>query len=318
MKRALIVGINDYPTTPLTGCENDAKRIHDLLLKDENGDPNFECRLFLSSGHNITQAVLRGLVERLLEDPADSVLFYFSGHGSQTKTDGVLVTMDCCDNNLGLPMGEIIALAGEATFAKRIREVFFIIDCCHSGTLGDSWIAPGGSILSKGVSILTACSSDQVALESGGHGLFTSYVCDALEGGAADILGKVTAASIYSYLDQTFGAWDQRPLFKANLSKLQTVRECFPAVAKETLRKILTLFPKEDYIFPLSPAYEPTALPEDAQKEADFSTLQKYRASRLLVPIGEEHLYWAAMNSKSCKLTPLGRFYWNLVKKGKV
>ena len=38
----------------------------------------------------------------------------------------------------------------------------------------------------------------------------------------------------------------------------------------------------------------------------------------LVCPVGEEHMYYAAMNSKSCKLTPLGQHYWNLVKSGKI
>src|SRR5947209_14326513 len=40
--------------------------------------------------------------------------------------------------------------------------------------------------------------------------------CGALDGGAADVLGKVTVASVYAYLSETFGPWDQRPTFKAD------------------------------------------------------------------------------------------------------
>jgi hypothetical protein len=31
-------------------------------------------------------------------------------------------------------------------------------------------------------------------------------------------------------------------------------------------------------------------------------------------PIKEEHMYFAAMNSTGCRLTPLGKHYWSLVK----
>ncbi len=100
--------------------------------------------------------------------------------------------------------------------------------------------------------------------------------------------------------------------------RLETLRRCEPAVALDTLRKIVTIFPKPDERLNLSPDYEPTAEPRDEAKEAIFATLQKYRAARLLVPIGEEHLYYAAMNYKACELTPLGRFYWNLAERGKI
>jgi hypothetical protein len=46
--------------------------------------------------------------------------------------------------------------------------------------------------------------------------------------------------------------------------------------------------------------------------------LQRYRGARLLVPDGEEHLYYAAMNSKSCSLSALGKFYWRCVKAGTI
>ena len=38
----------------------------------------------------------------------------------------------------------------------------------------------------------------------------------------------------------------------------------------------------------------------------------------LVVPVGETHMYYAAMNSKSCKLTALGVHYWNLVKNNRI
>jgi hypothetical protein len=144
--------------------------------------------------------------------------------------------------------------------------------------------------------------------------MFTTRVCEALEGGAADILGEVTVASVYSYVHQLFGAADQRPMFKANLSKLAPLRKCIPAIAIDTLYKLPDYFPAPDYEYPLDASYEPTAEPKDEVHELIFSHLQRYRAARLLEPVGEEHLYWAAMKKKSCKLTPLGRYYWKLAK----
>jgi hypothetical protein len=318
MRKALVVGINDYPGCSLKGCEGDASRISKLLAEHYDEKPNFTCMTYLSSKETITRDFLRGSLRKLFADQADAALFYFAGHGAATKGGGILVTVDYSKHDEGVPMEEVIALARDA--GERIKEIFIVLDCCHSGYAGSSWIAPNIDIVPKGVSILTASSSTQVAVEDkkSDAGVFTTLVCDALEGGAADVLGNVTAARIYSYLDQTLGAWDQRPHFKANLSKLEALRLCEPAVALDTLRQIIKIFPAPDYVLPLSPAYEPTAHPKDEDKERVFSTLQKYRAARLLVPIGEEHLYYAAINSKACQLTPLGRFYWNLADRRKI
>lgn len=51
-----------------------------------------------------------------------------------------------------------------------------------------------------------------------GRGVFSTYLYDAL--GGADIRGQVTVASVYAYLDESFGPWDQRPMFKANVERL--------------------------------------------------------------------------------------------------
>ena len=44
MKKALIVGINDYPSSPLNGCVNDANSMGTILESNGDGSPNFELR----------------------------------------------------------------------------------------------------------------------------------------------------------------------------------------------------------------------------------------------------------------------------------
>ena len=45
MRKALIVGINEYPQNKLTGCINDAKEIANLLEYHGNGIKNFDVDL---------------------------------------------------------------------------------------------------------------------------------------------------------------------------------------------------------------------------------------------------------------------------------
>lgn len=40
-RKALVVGINDYPTCPLRGCCNDSEAIKDLLSNHGKGDQTF-------------------------------------------------------------------------------------------------------------------------------------------------------------------------------------------------------------------------------------------------------------------------------------
>ncbi len=168
------------------------------------------------------------------------------------------------------------------------------------------------------MSILAASRPSQPALEMGDGGVFTSFVYDALMGGGADILGKVTAASVYSYADQALGAWDQRPLLKAHISKLLPLRKCNPKVSLDILR-LLTNYFKTPYMeFNLDPSFEPDEEPQNPTNQKIFADLQKLRNAGLVIPVGEEHMYYAAINSKSCKLTHLGQFYRRLASEGKL
>ena len=47
MKKALIVGINNYPDFSLSGCINDAKAIANILERNGDGSANFSIKLEL-------------------------------------------------------------------------------------------------------------------------------------------------------------------------------------------------------------------------------------------------------------------------------
>ena len=52
MSRAgVVVGVGAYPSAPLTGCVNDAKKVAALLETHANEDPNFQINLLVSKGH---------------------------------------------------------------------------------------------------------------------------------------------------------------------------------------------------------------------------------------------------------------------------
>lgn len=317
MRRALIVGIDDYQFSPLSGCINDAYKMSEILTRNQNGSPNFDCKEIVSSEITITRSLLKEKIEELFSHEADVALFYFSGHGTANNLGGFLVTQDADRYDEGVSMTDILTFANQSK--DKIKEVVIILDCCHSGALGNTpAINNDQTSLREGITILTASRSSQYAMEVGGGGVFTSLVHEALNGGAADVVGNVTVASVYGYADQTLGAWDQRPLFKSHVSKLLPIRNCNPKVPLEILRLLPRYFPTLDYQYPLDRSYEPDVEPQHEGNQEIFSHLQKLRSAGLVEPIGEEHMYYAALNNKPCELTPLGRFYWSLVNAGKL
>ncbi|EKO3677768.1 MULTISPECIES: caspase family protein [Gammaproteobacteria] len=310
MKKALIIGINDYPSSPLQGCVNDANTLATVLESNGDGSPNFSVRKITCPSTQITRPVLREAIEQLFSGDCNMALLYFSGHGYIKSTGGYLVTTDATRYDEGVSMDDILALANQS----RARNKVVIFDCCHSGAMGSPSLSGNGTAqLAEGMSVLTASRDSEYALESNGAGVFTSLLIDALKGGAADIRGNITPGSLYAYVDEALGAWDQRPIFKTNVTSFSPLRVIPPKVPFETLRKIIQYFPTAESEHQLDPSYEDTQASADPEKVKIFKDLQKYQSVGLVVPVDAEFMYFAAMNSTSCRLTALGYQYWRLV-----
>jgi uncharacterized caspase-like protein len=315
MKKALIVGIDNYPKSPLDGCVNDAKAIANTLETNGDGSPNFSVRLTTSLNTDVTRSSLREAIEELFSGESDMALLYFSGHGFIKSTGGYLVTIDATRYDEGVSMDDILNIANQSKSKNKV----IILDCCHAGALGTPSVTNNNlAQLSEGLSVLTASRDSEPALEINGSGVFTSLIVAALKGGAADLRGNITPGSLYAYVDEALGAWDQRPIFKTNVSSFASLRNVPPKVPFEIMRKITTYFEQPDSEHQLNPSYEDTedsAIEENIKK---FKDLQKYQSVGLVVPEGEEFMYFAAINSKSCRLTALGYQYWRLVKEKKL
>jgi hypothetical protein len=319
MRRALCVGIDGYGGAPLHGCVSDAERMRTVLERHQDGSPNFECRLLGApqglANNIVTRPTFRAQLMRLFGDPAEIVLLHFSGHGTVNNLDGYLVTQDATDYDEGVAMAEVLKLANDSPAG----EVVILLDCCHSGAFANPPVIDNArALLREGISILAASRGDQPSVETGGGGLFTSLVLDALEGGAADLLGFVTAPAIYAYVEAALGAWDQRPLFKSHTSRLVPLRRCTAPIEPAILRNLPVLFPLPAEDLALDPSFELQSVKPDQEKAAVFSQLQALNRVHLVVPVGVPHMYDAAMGSTACRLTPTGRYYWRLAKDGRI
>jgi hypothetical protein len=319
VKRALLVGIDYYEKFPaLSGCVNDADALHPLLARNADDSPNLECRVPKGGDASspLTRDSLKEMVAELLADGADYALLYFAGHGAQTDDGVALVASDGTDQTPGVSFSEILARINKSS----VSEITVILDCCFSG--GATTLAAlnnGLANLRDGLAVLTASRDDQESVETAeGRGQFSTYLEAGLDGGAADVLGNVNVAGLYSYLSESFGGWEQRPTFKANIDRLADIRSCDPRVPRKDLRKVTEWFREPDDDYPLDPTYEPTAHADPHPNEQIFSILQKYRACQLVAPIGEAHMYYAAINSTGCRLTALGKHYWHLVNEGRI
>jgi hypothetical protein len=148
---------------------------------------------------------------------------------------------------------------------------------------------------------------------------------DALSGAAANLTGDITPGSVYAHIDQSLGSWEQRPVFKTNVKSFVSLRKVSPPIALSDLQRLPEFFPAPGYEYPLDPTYEPElkgrdeGMPDpDPEHTRVFAILQKFNRLNLLVPVDTPHMWNAAMQSKSCRLTVLGEHYRRLAERKRI
>jgi hypothetical protein len=328
MRKALIVGIDHYEhIDSLSGCVNDAHSVKNVLERHADGTINFATPRMMTGTNRVdgvSKGELKDAVRELFGGYSEIALFYFAGHGYIEDTGGFLCGSEGRTGDDGLSLAEVMTLAGGSAAKNKV----IILDSCHSGIAGSRPEAKEMAEIMEGMTILTASTAEQYAMEvpGGGAGVFTSLFVDALGGAAANLVGDVTPGSVYAHIDQSLGPWAQRPVFKTNVKTFVSLRKAAPPIPLADLQALAVHFPRSDYDFPLDPSYEPERSAEQRadpsipaphpQKCAVFAVLQRYVKVNLVRPVGAPHMWHAAMLSKSCELTVLGQHYRNLVAGG--
>lgn len=325
MRKALIVGIDHYTNVSgLHGCVNDSFAVKSMLDRHADGSVNFGVKHLSSVGPSglVERHELRQAIENLFAGDGEVALFYFAGHGHIEATGGYLCSSDVKTGNDGVPLAEIMTMANLSKIQNRV----IILDSCHSGVAGGSALQHKVAEIMDGVTILTASTEEQYATEENGVGVFTSLLVDALGGAAANLVGDVTPGGVYAHVDQSLGPWAQRPVFKTNVKRFVSLRKVQPSLELAELRLLSELFPSAGFQFQLDPSYEPErhdswatnpqGIPApDPNNNAIFNILQRYNRVGLLVPEDAPHMWHAAMESKTVRLTALGEHYRRLVAK---
>ncbi|HTN47106.1 MAG TPA: caspase family protein [Flavipsychrobacter sp.] len=158
----LLVGINNYDKiNKLNGCVNDIKKVHSYL--SARTDINTDIKLLLdadASKKNIVAAFNKHLAKATKND---TVLVYYSGHGTQEdaagiwdETDEKLECLVCYDGGAKKPSDflltdkELRYLINQL-YQKTKAHIVFITDCCHSGdnTRGRLQLAASGDKKAK-------------------------------------------------------------------------------------------------------------------------------------------------------------------------
>src|SRR5689334_8880631 len=144
MKKALVVGIDDYGDSSLTGCVADAQEIARLLESNADGSPNYRVRLVTSPDDRLSRDEFRGLLAEL-------------------------VTQDFSENSPGVSINDVLTLANDSP----ALDIVVILDCCFSGELGNAAVLQprevasefrfARALLREGVTLLAASRPTEVS-----------------------------------------------------------------------------------------------------------------------------------------------------------
>jgi N-acetyl-anhydromuramyl-L-alanine amidase AmpD/lysophospholipase L1-like esterase len=264
---ALIVGIDDYRADitleggvlfpKLSGCAGDAKKIASYV----KGQPGFDLKVKTLYNEKATkEAIVDGFQKHLAKaKKGDTVLFYYSGHGTQewadkeawtSDGDGRLECLACYFDEES--KGRFLLADKELRYLlKQLSEtgahIVALFDCCHSGDntrngafaqsafgaverripfsfkqrdwndfifskkISRNEVIKNGeaTALPQGLHVqLSACESDESAVEVNGEGVFTKALINTLQSAKGDVTYQALRSRVRQYLRNVY---EQKP-----------------------------------------------------------------------------------------------------------
>jgi uncharacterized caspase-like protein len=218
---AVVIGVSKYESKDIPSLKYaraDAQSFYDFLKSDAAGP--FDHVLFLADSAATGNAMRKALFVYLQQAKwNDLVVIYFAGHGAPDPNRPDNLYLLPTDANLNamastaFPMWDVKTALRRQIAADR---VLVIADACHSAGATEGVVGGAGSNKIAGSFaqlftpsrrlIMTAANSNEFSLEGpqwGGHGVFTHYLIDGLDGKADENHdGIVTFQELFDFVSK--------------------------------------------------------------------------------------------------------------------
>jgi len=212
---AIVVGVSDYlhnEIEDLHYCEKDATDFYNVLVTDCGYKKEHVIKLI---GKDATREkiinMLTGLANQKLYPHAETIIFYFSGHGMASNNENFILPFDGSvkeskmqESNIAID--SVKNLLENSTFTKRL----IFIDACRYNPEGKAYLGSAKGFIdvstayahAKGTKILLGCEFGKLSYENdqAQNGLFTSYLLDGLRGSAASSDNRITIGLLEEYV----------------------------------------------------------------------------------------------------------------------
>ena len=222
---AIVVGISKYKheSWNLKYADRDAEAVYELLRSPLGGEFKADHVVKLTNQEATTDNIINALRSFLKKPaPEDIVLIYFACHGSPDLDNSDIVYLLTHDTNPRNISGTAVLMREIKSSLQdflRAERVIVLADTCHSAAIGDGMgrrsttdnaqlvnqYLTEASKARKGVALLTSAEQYEVSFEDakwgGGHGVFTHYLLEGMQG-EADINqnGIVTVGELFEYV----------------------------------------------------------------------------------------------------------------------
>ena len=132
-RTALILGIDQYPHSPLQACGIDARRMQERLGRNYDGSANYRCAVVTDADQRLHRSTMMELMEKVFLSAADEIVLYFAGHGGVDRFGGFILAQDSHDGGTGIRMSEIVTMANRSDASQ----VVILMDCCSASAMAE-------------------------------------------------------------------------------------------------------------------------------------------------------------------------------------
>lgn len=205
VKVALLIGVSDYEPglNPLPSSVKDVDALQRVLAHPElGGFAETDITVLKNPQRQEMEEAIYQLFSNRKKD--DLLLFYFSGHGIKDENGRLYlatrVTRKDGSGRLIKPSSVASAYLHESINESRSQHQVIILDCCYSGAIAQGMMVKDDGTVNlkdylggKGRAILTSSTSTEysfgseiVGHDNDGLSIYTRYLVEGIEKGAAD------------------------------------------------------------------------------------------------------------------------------------
>lgn len=206
-KIAMLIGVSQYEAglPPLPAAPNDVEAMRKVLQDPKIGGFD-EVKPLINPDPNAMRLAINQLFASCQKE--DLAVLFFSGHGI-TDDDGRLhLTTRFTDEQFYKATSVPASFVHDVMNDSRCKRQVVILDCCYSGAFAAGWQPKSGGVVDikrelggEGRAILTSSTALQKSFEHEGSGIYTRFIVEGLETGAADTdgTGTISILELHDY-----------------------------------------------------------------------------------------------------------------------